>query len=266
MSQSPRRKSSQTLLPRSERVVVSWLFPQDVSGQFTGSLVNMLGYDLHVAGGRVLNGGGFIPISSGPNLSTARNKQVTAFLEMDADWLLIVDSDMAFEPDALERLMVEADPVRAPVVGGLCFGKKQLPDGTLEYFPTMYGFDSELRSFRYNEWPDNTMFPVNGTGTAFLLIHRSVLEAMRDKFQDRAPWVWFEEVNFSGQIFSEDVTFCVRAQQCGFPIHVHTGVEILHMKPEAISAATYRGWYEAGGRDYLAGLHEANMAKRNADV
>ncbi len=219
-----------------------------------GSLVNLLGYDLHAAGGRILNGGGFIPITSGPNLNTARNKQVRQFLTMDADWLLIVDSDMAFEPDALERLMVEADPVEAPIVGGLCFGKKQLADGTLEYWPTLYKFDKDMKTFRFNEWPENTMFPVNATGTAFLLIHRDVLVAMADKFADRDPWPWFEEVNFDGHVYGEDVTFCIRAQQCGFPIHVHTGVSITHMKQEAIDEGTYHRWRENGGRE---AQHEA---------
>lgn len=248
MSQ-PRRRSNQTLLPPSDTVFVSWLFPQDVSGQFMGSMMNLLGYDLHVAGGRILNGGGFLPFASGPNISTARNKQAREFLKTRADWLLIVDSDMAFEPDSLERLMVEADPEKAPIVGGLCFGKTQKPDGRLEYWPTLYQFDKDLKSYRFNEWPENTMLPVNATGTAFLLIHRSVLEAMGDKFGDREPWVWFEEINFNGHVYGEDVTFCMRAQQCGFPIHVHTGVEITHMKPEAITADTYKRWRENGGRE-----------------
>lgn len=239
----------QRLLPPRDRVVVSWLFPSagDVNGNFMGSVVNLMGYDLHKEGGRILNGGGFVPVSSGPNIATARNKQVRKFLPMDADWLWILDSDMVFEPDTLERLMEEADPVKAPVVGGLCFGKKQVGTGGPEYFTTLYHFDEDLKAYRLNEWPENTMLPVNATGAACLLIHRSVLEAMGEKFADRDPWPWFEEVNNAGYVYSEDVTFCIRAQQCGFPIHVHTGVEVKHMKPEVIGVDTYKKWWAEAG-------------------
>ena len=157
---------------------------------------------------------------------------------------MIVDSDMKFAPDSLDRLLAEADPVKAPIVGGLCFGKNHL-EGSVEYWATMYGFDvkdDSIKTYRYESWPEDTMFPVNATGTAFLLIHRSVLEAMRERFKDRAPWIWFEEMNNRGYTWGEDTTFCLRAQQCGFPIYVHTGVEIGHVKPETISGDTFRRW------------------------
>lgn len=245
---SRRPPSKPRRLPRRERVVVSWLFPSGdgkVSGWFMSSMLNLFSFDVQATGGRVLSGG-WLPMMSGPNLSSARNRQASQFLDdKDADWLLIVDSDMTFAPDALERVLAEADPVKAPVVGGLCFGKHPKLDGSDEYWATMYGFDTSgdsIKTFRYEAWPEDTMFQVNATGTAFLLIHRTVLEAVRDKFADRAPWIWFEEMNNGGYVWGEDTTFCLRAQQCGFPVFVHTGVEVGHMKPEAITADTFRKW------------------------
>ena len=239
MSRSQQRKQRKP--PSRGKVVVSWLFPSDVSGLFTVSLANLLGYDAHHKR-RIIDGGGLIPITSGPNLSTARNGQARQFLEdQTAEWLLIVDSDMTFDPDSVDALIAEADPVKAPIVGGLCFGKTDTRDELL-YWPTIYRYDSELRAQRLTEWPENTMLQVSATGTAFLLIHRTVLETMQAKFKDRAPWVWFESLLFDGREFSEDHTFCLRAQQCGFPIHVHTGVEIGHVKREQITLQRAMKW------------------------
>jgi hypothetical protein len=38
---------------------------------------------------------------------------------------------------------------------------------------------------------------------------------------------------------SEDITFCLRAGACGFPVYVHTGIEIGHMKEQMLTAELY---------------------------
>lgn len=232
MSQSQKRKKG--------KVAVSWLFPDKVAGEFAVSLANLIGYDAN-RNQRITRGGGLLPMASGPNLQTARNKQAETFLtQSNAEWLLIVDSDMEFEPDSVDRLVAEADPVKAPIVGGLCFGGRVTATKT-EYFATLYGYGENLEPYAFLEYPENTMFPVNGTGTGFLLIHHSVFEAVKAKFGDRLL-PWFEEMVMDGRLWSEDQMFCLRAQQCGFPIHVHTGVKIGHVKRFTITDATYKDW------------------------
>src|SRR5262249_50698313 len=76
---------------------------------------------------------GVLAKESGPNISTSRNLIVAEFLKGQAPWLLMVDTDMVFEPDAAAGLLKVADPAGAPVVGGLCFSLEQG-----EPKPTMY--------------------------------------------------------------------------------------------------------------------------------
>lgn len=233
MSQSPKKKGK-----RRQGVAVSWLFPDKVAGEFCVSMANLMGYDSR----RHRHVSNLLPMSSGPNLNTARNKQARVFLEDTfAEWLLIVDSDMVFEPDVVDRILLEADPVRAPIVGGLCFGETTTPEGS-EFFATLYGYNEDLTTYKWDTFPENTMFPVNGTGTGFLLIHYTVFQAVGEKFAQRAPLVWFEEMVMDGRLWSEDSMFCLRAQQCGFPIHVHTGVEIGHVKRRIIDNKLYQDW------------------------
>jgi hypothetical protein len=62
-----------------------------------------------------------------------------------------------------------------------------------------------------------------------MLVHRSVLVAMRERFKGPRPW-FAETPTESGDILSEDLTFCLRAQACGFPVFVHTGIKLGHIK------------------------------------
>ena len=62
-----------------------------------------------------------IRVKSSANISRGRNTVVREFLSLPhrPPWLFLVDTDMAWEPDAFERLLLEASPDR--IVGGLCF-------------------------------------------------------------------------------------------------------------------------------------------------
>jgi hypothetical protein len=159
----------------------------------------------------------------------------------------MVDSDMTFDPDVVERLLDYADPVKAPIVGGLCFGFDEQGDVQ----PTLYGLIGEaedpenLQVIRYHEWTPDAMYQVAGTGAACLLIHKSVLEAMRDfehprgkqGFNDAYPW--FQETEHNGKPVGEDITFCWRAIQLGFPVYVNTAVQLGHVKDRILTMESY---------------------------
>lgn len=173
---------------------------------------------------------------SSANVSTSRNKVVDRFLdEFDQEWLWMVDTDMVFEADVLEALLFNASGDKdsdhfAPIVGGLCFAVNQ---GKLE--PTMYqlreGEGGELYTVRYTTYPKDSMFQVSATGAACLLIHRSVLEALRAAHKGKTAYPYFQETQLGpGHAVGEDVTFCFRAIQAGFPVWVNTAVHIGHQK------------------------------------
>src|SRR5690242_13774374 len=113
-----RKPTAQRTAPPAETVILAYVHPGQVSSYFLASRENMLMWD--VATSRHIVGS--VNEWSSANISTARNALVMQFLERDADWLLFMDADMAFQHDALDRLLESADPVSAPIVGGLCFG------------------------------------------------------------------------------------------------------------------------------------------------
>lgn len=207
------------------QVVVAYIHAGQLSSYFTESLVATLLLDQQRKPKIV----GLLQEWSSANISSARNLLTRRFLDdFDAEWLLWVDSDMAFSADALDALLESADKDTAPIVGGLCFGMMQ---GKL--FPTIYMFaeddDGNMRTVRVGQYPADTLVKVAATGAAFLLIHRSALETIRERAFNPV-FEFFQETEMHGAPVGEDVTFCLRALACNIPIHVDTGIKIGHHK------------------------------------
>ena len=81
------------------------------------------------------------------------------------------------------------------------------------------------------------MVRVTATGAAALLIHRGALEAVGRHAGDAAA-PWFRESQTRTKLVGEDLTFCLRCAAAGIPVHVHTGVQAGHMKPQMLGKVT----------------------------
>jgi GT2 family glycosyltransferase len=182
----------------------------------------------------------FLAAPSGPNISEARNLLVRRFLEETrAAWLWMLDTDMVFAPDALDRLVAAASEDAAPIVGALCYSQDEAGG---DPHPTMYELveqDGQPGFARYRTWAEGALVPVAATGAACLLMHRTALERIEAAAgqRDRAA-PWFRESVMGAALVGEDMTFCLRAGAAGIPVHVHTGVEVGHMKPVMLGKVT----------------------------
>lgn len=214
-----------------DRALVYYLSPGKVEHEFCQSLLEMSIYDLmtsrHLAG--------VFGVRSGALLAAARNQVVRQFLDQDvADWLLFIDSDMTFERDALEQLFKHADPQKRPILGGLCFG--------LDYetgpFPVVYQLvntpDGPMTHRPDKLDRDTGLMQVDATGTAFLMIHRSVLVDVLDRGFSKA-YPWFQETELGGgNPVGEDIAFCLRARTLGYPITIDLDLRIGHKKDQIV--------------------------------
>ena len=218
-------------------VQIAYCHSSRVSHSWHRSMMDLLAFDKSL-GQNVIKSMPYAVSCNGPNsLVEGRNIAVEHFLDKsEADWLFFVDTDMGFEPDALESLLFAADPVERPVVGGLCFAMKHMGGDGKNGFrvmpvPTLFmlaknptqgmGFANRFI------YPPDSMVQVAGTGAAFLLIHRSALEKVRAQYGDR----WFNFVQYGdGVQVSEDLSFCWRLLELEIPVYVHTGVRISHHK------------------------------------
>lgn len=185
----------------------------------------------------------FPPIRSQSNsdLAAARNQVVSAFLnQTPGEWLFWLDDDMGFDADIVARLLDVADPETKPVVGGLCFAYRRYEVGPAQAHrfivkPTIYSFvesSNEVGFVAHDDYPRDDVVKVDATGSACILIHRSVLDGMREQIGPN----WYSHIVLpkgpSGRTeLSEDLSFCFRLLVAGVPVYVNTAAKTSHMKP-----------------------------------
>jgi hypothetical protein len=190
--------------------VVTFSHPDTWDAAFGRSLLAMVMRD---KGRRILD---VIPSESSSHLVAGRNRQVELFLSTPAQWLLMLDADMTFSVDLIERLRRRATPSR--IVGGLCFTAAELP----------VMFDDAGR--RIESWTPGALVPVSATGGACLLVHRSVFE--------RLPFPWFFMTREAHQM-DQDQQFIRSARLAGIEVAVDTGTVLGHVKKRAVDGSGY---------------------------
>lgn len=190
---------------------VGFLYPDHgTAGLFTVALARLL--LVHNRVNHVLD------ILSGPDLAKGRNLLVETFLKETTDrYLLMLDSDMVFTPQAVAELHNSYDKDhRDHVIGGYCVTGRGVP--------TLYTWkDGDFRDPNPLLIPDDTIVKVDGTGAACLLVPRSALEKLE-------YGTWFDSTN----PYSEDLSFCLRLKEAGVPLAVHTGAKFGHCKGQVL--------------------------------
>lgn len=192
---------------------------------------------------------------------SARNKTITQFLASPHPWLLWMDTDMGYPPDIIERLIEAADPVERPIMGGLCFASREIePDGMggFHTFPVPTIFDWHVNPdgtcgfLPRRNYERDAVIQVSGTGSACILIHRSVFEKIREAEGDH----WYDPMTVveTGAELSEDLSFCARATRYGFPIHINTAAKTTHYKPIWLGELHYDLYRKALGEDSVIEL------------
>jgi hypothetical protein len=234
--------------PDGGSVQVAYMHSSRVSHSWHQSMINMIAYDKSVGLDVVVSAPYAVSCSGPLSLVEGRNNAVEYFLDKtENEWLFFVDTDMGFKPEAMEQLLVAADPVKRPVVGGLCFALKHMKSDNKGGFrvlpiPTLFMWARDPNRGHYGfanrfMYPPETLVQVAGTGAAFLLIHRSVLEKIRVEYGVQ----WFNLIQYEdGTTVSEDLSFCYRLMEQEIPVFVHTGVKITHHKEMWLDENDYR--------------------------
>lgn len=191
--------------------------------------------------------GPFVRIKGSGLLSKLRNRVVKAFLEnTDSDWLLMIDTDEQLNIEVFDMLINTAHDKERPVVSGLVFAafdahKHPYPKPVPAIFQDApEGF---LPLFKYDR---NSVFEIDACGTGCVLIHRSVLEKMRENADPNqgTDWCWFWDGPIDGNWVSEDLLFSRRIRQLGFPIHVNTAAILPHQKSYWLDERHHLSWKE----------------------
>jgi hypothetical protein len=222
-------------------VLVAYPHKDEPGNNFAQSLLQMTLYDK----GRLIATVENVRCPTG-NLVVARNQMMRYLLENDFEWMFMIDDDMGFQVSALETLRAVADKDERPIVGGLCFSQRDMSrDGRNGYRwypgPTIYDWmefpDGISRYSVRPHYPVNGLVQCDGTGAAFLLIHRSVGERIFNEYGD----VWFNMIEHPDGNISEDLSFFKRWTDLRGRggCFVHTGVKTNHAKSTWLSETDF---------------------------
>lgn len=155
-----------------------------------------------------------------------RNIIARRFLnETDAAWLLMLDSDIQFDPSLVEQLLEAA---RSQPEAKVLSGNVPLDVYSTVAFYAMPqpGVFAPLRVL-----PDAKVFEADAVGTAIMLIHRDVLQRIRE--QEGECWFFRHKVeveergDYPYRTFlnlGEDISFSLRARDAGFSTWVVQGL------------------------------------------
>lgn len=225
----------------SDAVTLAYLHRDQVEASWHQCMTDLFAHDL-MSYQRVMRGGYVSMTAETDGLARARNKAVKEFLQnREAMWMCWIDTDMGFEPDSIDRLMAKADPDKYPIIGGLAFTwRQERPDGMGGWrhlaTPTIFDWGQDGREegwiVRWN-YELNKLQRCGATGSAFILIHRSVFEKIEAKFGQK----WYDRFHNPkmDRLISEDLSFCMRAELVGCHTHVDTGVKTSHSKTIYVS-------------------------------
>lgn len=198
---------------------------------FMSSVVQFIAYDVAHEG--LL--GGIIP-EKGLYIAGVRNNIVSKFLTTDLEWLMMIDTDQVFQPEAPYWLLAGAEEADARVVSALYLGI--LADN----LAPMWWYINDRGDYSTCHTVTPGLQEIAGFGCGMCLIHRSVFEEMAPHYPDD-PWKWFNHdlVPFNGHLtrIGEDLGFCRRVSELGIKMYGDSRVCIGHDKSQIITIETY---------------------------
>lgn len=157
---------------------------------------------------------------------TARNELAKKAIEMGADYVLWLDSDMVFAPDIL-KLLLEAD---RDFVTGVYYRRVQ------PYTPVLLDqleiTENGCTNHNIDEVPE-TLTEVAGCGFGCVLMKTQVLFDVACIYQEM-----FAPINGVG----EDLSFCHRARSIGYHIYVEPSVKCGHVGHQIITEEFYKSF------------------------
>lgn len=176
----------------------------------------------------------------GPYLDDGRNVVIERALAhpLEFEYLLFVDSDIAWRPDDVRKIVAAAEAHRdEPAIYTGAYSSTRHN----EQFAVVGNFEPDTRNvrcFTLEEFYEihaevgEGIIRVDGCGAGFLLIPRVVIEALLAIHG--APVPWFHEPIIDGVHQGEDYGFCIRAAEAGFPTYLVPSITLLHNKTVAL--------------------------------
>jgi hypothetical protein len=148
--------------------------------------------------------------------------------QIKSDWLLWIDSDIVINMEVVAKLWDAVDKINRPVVSGTYFISKETEGTLAKPFPALFYDVDEFSIQHVHPLPPNELIKVDSAGFGFVLMHKSIIPKMRDKFPNQSMFA--EQEGVGDKYVGEDIVFFRKMQQAGIELHAHTGALVKHIK------------------------------------
>jgi hypothetical protein len=223
----------------TEKVTLGWCDSGSTDGRFTDGLVNTL------LTGQAKN----IFINSVVRVEgnqIARQRQ-TLFdhwsNNIEDDWLLWIDSDINVTVETLKKLWETADKDSCPVLSGTYFVSKSTDGSLMVPFPVLFNDVQDFKVQYIHPLPENQIIKCDAAGMGLVLMHRSIVEKLKEKYPNQA--VFAEHEGVGEEFVSEDVAFFRKLKSVGIPLYAHTGAIATHVKRFNLDADYYNLYWNS---------------------
>ena len=158
----------------------------------------------------------------------ARNELAQKAIQLGADYILWLDSDMVFEPDLMSKLFKTLEEKSVEFVSGLYF--KRMPP----YEPVAYSNFSiendEIIAEKMTDVPKDVV-SVGGVGFGCVLMTTSLALAVFNEYN-----TMFAPIGNVG----EDIAFCYRAKTLGYELLLDPSIQCGHVGHYVVTEDLFR--------------------------
>ena len=172
-----------------------------------------------------------LAMQMGSLIYTSRNDLAQRAIQMEADYVFWLDSDMVFEPDILIRMLKTLTENKLDILTGLYFRRVR------PYTPVLFDKLDIRRNIcswsEFKEIPDH-IFEVGGCGFGCVLMDTSVFLSVQSKHGN-----CFAPIANNG----EDIAFCWRARDCGYKIICDPSVICGHIGKIIVDEKFYQSFH-----------------------
>jgi Glycosyl transferase family 2 len=136
--------------------------------------------------------------------------------EMRGDWMLMLDTDIAFEPDIAARMLNKMDKYDIDVLVGM------YPYKGLIHAPVLYGYNpKKKKTFIIGDWNKKMdIIQIHSAGAGCLMVRKEVFEAI--KKTGTSPFAIMEP-------YSEDNSFFERLAKLKIKAYFSPNISVRHL-------------------------------------
>jgi hypothetical protein len=175
----------------------------------------------------------------GNQIARQRQAAFEMWNKVGTDWALWVDSDIVLTKEVVKTLWDTADKIARPVVSGVYFISKQMENTLMMPMPAIFDEgENEYEIKHHHPLPRNQVIKVDSAGLGLVLMHKSVIKALHDKFGE-TDFVFAENSASGEQFIGEDIAFFRKVKAAGIQVYANTSALVKHMKRFALDDGYY---------------------------